>query len=101
MFPTGNLVDALHVPVLGTLEATLVSSCIPTVFVDAAAIGFEGTELQLAINGDPAVLQRLEAIRIAGALRMGLIRTPEEAATRQHTPKVAFVAPPRDYLSSS
>ena len=101
MFPTGNLVDALEVPDVGTLQATLVTAGIPTVFVDAAAIGFDGTELQPAINGDPAALQRLEAIRIAGALRMGLIRSPEEAATRQHTPKVAFVGPPRDYVCSS
>src|SRR5690606_14768797 len=101
MFPTGNLVDTLDVPGLGTLEATLITAGIPTVFVDAAAIGFDGTERQPAINGDPAVLQRMEAIRIAGALRMGLIGSAEEAATRQHTPKVAFVAPPRGYQSSS
>ena len=101
MFPTGQLVDTLEVPGIGALEATLITAGIPTVFVDAGAIGFDGTELQPAINGDPAALAKLEAIRIAGALRMGLIRTPEEAATRQHTPKVAFVAPPRDYVSSS
>jgi len=101
MFPTGNLVDSLEVPGVGTLEATLITAGIPTVFVDAQAIGFTGAELQPAINGDPAILQKLEAIRVAGALRMGLISSPEEAARRQHTPKVAFVAPPRDYLSSS
>jgi probable AcnD-accessory protein PrpF len=101
MFPTGNLVDALEVPGVGTLEATLITAGIPTVFVDAAAIGYDGTELQPAINDDKGALARLEAIRVAGALRMGLIRTPEEAATRQHTPKVAFVAPPKDYVSSS
>ena len=101
MFPTGHLVDTLEVPGIGALEATLITAGIPTVFVDAGAIGFDGTELQPAINGDPAALAKLEAIRVAGALRMGLIRTPEEAATRQHTPKVAFVAPPRDYVSSS
>lgn len=101
MFPTGRPVDTLEVPGVGTLEATLINAGIPTVFVDAQAIGFTGTELQPAINGDPAALEKLEAIRVAGALRMGLIRTPEEAATRQHTPKVAFVAPPRDYVASS
>ena len=101
MFPTGNPVDALEVPGVGTLEATLITAGIPTVFVDAAAIGYDGTELQPAINNDKGALARLEAIRVAGALRMGLIRTPEEAATRQHTPKVAFVAPPKDYVSSS
>ena len=101
MFPTGNLVDTLEVPGVGRLQATMISAGIPTVFVNAADIGYAGTELQPAINEDTAALARLEAIRIAGALRMGLIRTVEEAATRQHTPKVAFVAPPAGYAASS
>ena len=101
MFPTGNPVDTLEVPGVGELQATMITAGIPTVFVNAADIGFEGTELQPAINDDQVALARLEAIRVAGALRMGLIRAPEEALTRQHTPKVAFVAPPKDYLSSS
>ena len=101
MFPTGNLVDALDVPGVGTLKATLITAGIPTVFVNAADIGFDGTELQPAINENKALLAKLEAIRVAGALRMGLIRTPEEAAKRQHTPKVAFVAPAKDYVASS
>ncbi|HRO27811.1 MAG TPA: 2-methylaconitate cis-trans isomerase PrpF [Luteimonas sp.] len=101
MFPTGNVVDDLEVPGVGTLPATMISAGIPTVFVNAADIGFDGTELQPAINEDRTALAKLEAIRVAGALRMGLIKTPEEALTRQHTPKVAFVAPPKDYASSS
>ena len=101
MFPTGNLVDTLEVPGIGPLRATMISAGIPTVFVNAADIGFDGTELQPAINEDRDALARLEAIRVAGALRMGLIRSPEEALTRQHTPKVAFVASPRDYVASS
>jgi probable AcnD-accessory protein PrpF len=100
MFPTGNLVDDLEVPGVGTLKATMISAGIPTIFVNAADLGYDGTELQPAINDDKAALARLEAIRVAGALRMGLIRTAAEAATRQHTPKVAFVAPPKDYVSS-
>ncbi|MBS0372830.1 MAG: 2-methylaconitate cis-trans isomerase PrpF [Proteobacteria bacterium] len=101
MFPTGNLVDDLDVPGIGILKATMISAGIPTVFVNAADIGYTGSELREAINSDPAALARFEAIRIAGALRMGLIARPEEAATRQHTPKIAFVAPPKDYISSS
>jgi 2-methylaconitate isomerase len=100
MFPSGALVDTLDVPGVGTLQATLINAGIPTVFVDAEAIGCTGTELQDAINGDATALAKFEAIRTAGALRMGLIRSPAEAAKRQHTPKVAFVAPPRDYVSS-
>lgn len=101
MFPTGNLVDTLEVPGVGTLQATMITAGIPTVFVDAADLGYDGTELQPAINEDKTALARLEAIRVAGALRMGLIKTPEEALKRQHTPKVAFVAPARDYVSSN
>jgi hypothetical protein len=101
MFPTGNLIDDLVVPDVGTLKATMITAGIPTVFVNAADIGYTGTELQDAINGDAKVLAMFEAIRVAGALRMGLIKTPEEAIKRQHTPKIAFVAPPTDYVSSS
>jgi probable AcnD-accessory protein PrpF len=100
MFPTGNLVDDLDVPGVGALKATMITAGIPTIFVDAADLGCDGTELQPAINDDKAALAKLEAIRVAGALRMGLIKDAAEAATRQHTPKVAFVAPPKDYVSS-
>ncbi|KQO37954.1 2-methylaconitate cis-trans isomerase PrpF [Pseudomonas chengduensis] len=101
MFPTGNLVDDLEVPGVGTFKATMITAGIPTIFVNAEDIGYQGTELREAINGDPAQLARFEQIRVAGALRMGLIKTAEEAATRQHTPKIAFVSPPKDYRTSS
>ncbi|MDF3195896.1 2-methylaconitate cis-trans isomerase PrpF [Pseudomonas sp. 1928-m] len=101
MFPTGNLVDDLEVPGVGTFKATMITAGIPTVFVNAEDIGYSGTELREQINGDPEQLARFEKIRVAGALRMGLIKTAEEAATRQHTPKIAFVAQPKDYVSSS
>ena len=101
MFPTGNLVDDLEVPGIGSFKATMITAGIPTVFVNAEDIGYRGTELREDINGDPAQLARFEQIRIAGALRMGLIKTAEEAATRQHTPKIAFVSPPKDYRTSS
>jgi hypothetical protein len=101
LFPTGNLVDTLEVPGVGSFPATLISAGIPTVFVNAADLGFSGTELREAINGDAAQLARLEKIRVAGALKMGLIQTAEEAAKRQHTPKLAFVSPPKSYAASS
>ena len=101
MFPTGHLVDDLEVPGVGTLKATMISAGIPTVFVNAADIGCTGAELREAINTDANALERFEKIRVAGALRMGLIKAPEEALKRQHTPKVAFIAPPRDYVTSS
>jgi probable AcnD-accessory protein PrpF len=101
MFPTGQLVDELEVPGVGTLKATMINAGIPTIFVNAEDIGYTGTELQDAINSDPKALARFELIRAHGALRMGLIRHIDDAATRQHTPKVAFVAKPAPYTSSS
>ncbi|MDR7055932.1 putative AcnD-accessory protein PrpF [Pseudomonas koreensis] len=101
MFPTGNLVDELEVPGVGTFKATMINAGIPTIFVNAEDIGYTGTELQGAINGDPQALLMFETIRAYGALRMGLIASLEEAAKRQHTPKVAFVAKPADYVASS
>ena len=101
MFPTGQLVDELEVPGVGTFNVTMINAGIPTIFVNADDIGYLGTELQDAINGDPKALARFEAIRAHGALRMGLITHIDDAAKRQHTPKVAFVAAPADYTSSS
>ncbi|MGJ7474540.1 2-methylaconitate cis-trans isomerase PrpF [Pseudomonas fulva] len=101
MFPTGNLIDELEVPGVGIFKATLINAGIPTVFLNAADLGYSGMELQDAINGDPAALERFEAIRAHGALRMGLIEHVGQAAARQHTPKVAFVAPAQAYLASS
>lgn len=101
MFPTGNLVDDLVVPDVGTFNATFINAGIPTIFVDAEALGYQGTELQDDINNDESALARFESIRAHGALKMGLINSLEEAQTRQHTPKVAFVSQPKSYLSSS
>jgi probable AcnD-accessory protein PrpF len=101
MFPTGNLVDDLVVPGVGTLKATMINAGIPTIFINADAIGYKGTELQDDINGDSKALEMFEKIRAHGALRMGLISDLSEAAKRQHTPKVAFVAKPADYIASS
>lgn len=101
MFPTGNLVDELVVPGVGNLSATMINAGIPTIFVNAEEIGYTGLELQDDINNDEAALETFETIRAHGAVRMGLISDISEAAGRQHTPKVAFVAPPSDYVSSS
>ncbi|MBC7686385.1 MAG: 2-methylaconitate cis-trans isomerase PrpF [Bdellovibrionales bacterium] len=101
MFPTGNLVDELEVPGVGTLRATMINAGIPTIFINADAIGYTGRELQDAINGDEKALAMFEAIRAHGAVRMGLMKHVAEASVRQHTPKVAFVSGPSDYVSSS
>lgn len=101
MFPTGRVMDDLDVPGVGTLKATLINAGIPTIFVNAESIGYTGTELQDAINGDAKALTMFETIRTHGAVRMGLIQHIDEAGKRQHTPKVAFVAAPADYTASS
>jgi probable AcnD-accessory protein PrpF len=101
MFPTGNLVDQLDVPGVGSFQATMINAGIPTIFLNAEDIGYSGTELQQDINSDPKALVMFEAIRAHGALRMGLIESIEEAASRQHTPKVAFVGKPASYAASS
>ncbi len=101
MFPTGHVIDELDVPGVGKLQATMINAGIPTIFIKADTIAYTGTELQEAINSDSKALAMFETIRAHGALRMGLIKHIDEAATRQHTPKVAFVAPPKDYTSSS
>ncbi|RLJ39104.1 2-methylaconitate cis-trans isomerase PrpF [Acidovorax sp. 106] len=101
MFPTGNVVDALEVPGVGQFQATLINAGIPTIFLNARDLGYTGTELQGDINEDKAALARLETIRAWGAVKMGLIQDVAEAATRQHTPKIAFVAPPAAYTASS
>ncbi|HHC6521398.1 TPA: 2-methylaconitate cis-trans isomerase PrpF [Vibrio parahaemolyticus] len=101
MFPTGNLVDDLVVPDVGTFNATFINAGIPTIFIDAESIGYQGTELQDDINNDDAALAMFESIRAHGALKMGLISKLEEAQTRQHTPKIAFVSKPKSYQSSS
>ena len=101
MFPTGNIVDELEVPEIGTFKATMINAGIPTIFLNADEIGYTGTELQEAINGDEAALARFETIRAYGAVKMGLISNISEAQGRQHTPKVAFVSPAQDYITSS
>lgn len=101
MFPTGNLVDDLEVPGVGTFKATMINAGIPTIFVNAADIGYTGTELQKDINGNAEALARFETMRAYGAVKMGLIKDIEEAVARQHTPKIAFVAPATDYEASS
>lgn len=101
MFPTGRVIDDLEVPGIGTLRATMINAGIPTIFIEAQAVGCTGTELQDAINGDARALAMFETIRAHGAVRMGLVQTLEQAAQRQHTPKVAFVAPPVSYTASS
>lgn len=101
MFPTGNVVDTLEVPEIGSFEATFINAGIPTIFLNAGALGYLGTELQDDINNDLTALQKFETIRTYGALAMGLIQDPAEAESRQHTPKIALVAPAETYLASS
>lgn len=101
MFPTGNVVDLLEVPEIGTFQATLINAGIPTIFLNAKEIGYTGSELQDEINNDEIALAKFEKIRAYGAVKMGIIQHVDEAISRQHTPKVAFVSAPKTYVSSS
>jgi len=101
LFPTGNLIDDLEVPGIGTFKATMISAGIPTIFLNADELGYRGTELQNDINSDKAALEKFETIRAYGALKLGLIKELDEAKTRAHTPKIAFVSPPQSYTASS
>ena len=101
LFPTGNVVDTLQVPEFGQFQATFINAGIPTIFLLASELGYDGTELQEAINSDNEALAKFETLRAYGAKQMGLIDSVEQAKTRQHTPKVAFIAPPTDYISAS
>ncbi len=101
MFPTGSLVDNLEVPGIGTFKVTMINAGIPTIFLNAEDVGYTGSELQADINGDEKALAMFETIRAYGAIKMGLIDKLEEAATRQHTPKVAFVGKAQGYTASS
>ncbi len=101
IFPTGNLVDELEVPGFGTFKASMINVGIPTIFLKAEDLSYNGTELQDAINNDPKALDMFENVRTYGALKMGLIDNVEQAAKRQHTPKVAIVAVPKSYVASS
>jgi 2-methylaconitate cis-trans-isomerase PrpF len=102
MFPTGNPIDTLDVPGVGVIELTMINAGNPAIFIDAAALGLKGSELQRDINGNADLLSKAEAIRAHAAVRMGLSRNADEASTlRPHTPKLAFVATPSAYVASS
>src|SRR5690606_19210926 len=101
MFPTGNVVDELEVPDIGRFQVTLINAGIPTIFMCASDLGYEGTELQDHINNDVEALAKFEKIRAYSAVKMGIIQHIDEAVQRQHTPKIAFVSAPKNYISSS
>ncbi len=101
LFPTGNLVDELNVPNIGTFKTTMINAGIPTIFLNAKDLGYSGIELQPDINSDKSALEMFETIRAYGAMKMGLIKKLDEAKMRAHTPKIAFVAPPKEYITSS
>jgi len=101
LLPTGNVVDVLDVADVGRVRATLLDAATAMVFVHAADLGLTGTEQRQQVDADAALLARVEAIRAAGAVAMGLAATVEEAtANRPGTPKIAFVSPPRAHVAA-
>ncbi|MEK6351279.1 MAG: 2-methylaconitate cis-trans isomerase PrpF [Burkholderia cenocepacia] len=102
MFPTGRSIDSLDVPGHGVFEVTLINAGNPAIFIDAEALGLRGNEMQAEVNGNAALLARCEAIRAHAAVRMGLAATAEQVTSlRPHTPKLAFVSMPTEYVASS
>jgi 2-methylaconitate cis-trans-isomerase PrpF len=98
LLPTGQAQETLDVPGLGTVAASLVDATNPMVFVRAKDLGLDGTERPEILDARPGLPARLEAIRAAAAVRMGLARTPEDAGrTSPAVPKIAVVAPPTGY----
>jgi 2-methylaconitate isomerase len=97
LLPTGQPRDVLDVPG-GTVTASLVDATNPMVFVRAKDLGLDGTERPDDLDARPGLAERLDAIRAAAAVRMGLAATPAEATrTSAAVPKVAVVAPPTAY----
>jgi len=101
LLPTGNAVDELDVPAVGVLRVTLLDAATITVFVRANDVGLVGTELRPQVDGDVALLAKLESIRAAAAVRLGLAANAQEATRRRPgTPKLALVAAPARYRTA-
>jgi len=102
MFPTGSLIDALDIPGIGLIEATLINAGNPTIFVNANTLGLSGIELQDDVNANSELLKTLETIRAHATVTMGLAASAQEASEkRPHTPKLAFISGAKTYTASS
>ena len=95
LLPTGRAVDTLDIPGLGRIEASLVDAANPCVFVDARALDCTGIEMPDAIERNTALQTRLEAIRRAASVAMGIAPDLDTAARIMSVPKVAMVTAPR------
>lgn len=95
LLPTGRPRDCLDIAGLGLVEASLVDAANPCVFVTAAALGKDGTEMPEALEGDVLFLDRMEAIRCAASVAMGLAPDVTAAALIPSVPKVAMIVAPR------
>jgi 2-methylaconitate isomerase len=96
LLPTGNATDTLEADGVRGIEVSMVDAANPCVFVAADALGASGVEMPDELEANGALLRRLEAIRIAASLRMGIAKTAEAAARIPSIPKVAMVAPARE-----
>lgn len=101
MLPTGRVLDHLEIPAMGSIAATLINAGNPSIFVTAQDLGLRGDETQAEVNADMELLNRLEAIRAHGAVAMGLAASIDDATrNRPHTPKLAFLAPPKEFIAA-
>lgn len=95
LLPTGNATDRLTVAGGGEIEASLIDAANPVVFVRASDLGQHATEAPQTLDSDPDLMTRIEAIRRAGAVKMGLADSAD--ATGPANPKIAMVAVPAPF----
>lgn len=102
LLPTGNPTDILNAGGFGEFTASIVDAANPVVFVRASDLGLQGIELPREVDGNLELLAKIESIRAAAAVRIGLADTPEEATRKSPAvPKIAFVSPPSYYTTLS
>lgn len=97
--PTGNAIDRLTVEGIGKIDASLVDVTNPSVFVRASDLGLKGTELPDEIERNAGLVALLEAIRVAGSIKMGMAKDVAAASAKAAQPKVAFLTPAADMVT--
>jgi 2-methylaconitate cis-trans-isomerase PrpF len=95
LLPTGSAVDDFEIGGLGVVQASCVDAANPCVFVAADTVGQSGDELPDTLDRDAVFLQRMEDIRCAASVKMGIAKDIDQARRMTGIPKVAMVSGPR------
>lgn len=105
LWPAGGPVTALADAVASgsdggaAAQATLIDCGLPAIFLRAADLGVCATASPDAIDADSALMARLEALRRAGAVAMGMAADADAAAGLVAVPKIALIGAPGDYTT--